>query len=397
MSSLRSVLDELRLAELTSLSNQELGVRVDELERAARVIEAERARCLVEVERRGVHTADGQLSAAAWLAHRHGMSQGVAAVQVQVARALVEMPRVAHALAEGEISGSAVEALVRARDAAPEAFTQEEEALVDSAKSLSHRDLRVALDRWRDGVDAAGAAREEEERHARRRFTAVVDSDGMVRTDGELDPENGQYVITALRAKVDAWSRGRADDTRLPAQRRADALGEICREWLDLAERPSISGERPHVVVTMNLAALQARAGGRASLEDVGPITAESARRLACEAAVTRVITDARSEPLELGRKTKVVPAALRRAVAVRDGGCRFPGCERPPGWTDAHHVRHWADGGETGLSNLVLLCRPHHRVIHRGFGVAMVDGRPEFRRPDGTLLEDRAPPVTAA
>src|SRR5918996_691233 len=331
MSSLRSVLDELRLGELTSLSNQELGVRVDELERAGRVIEAERARCLVEVERRDVHAADGQLSAAAWLAHRHGISERTAAAHVQVARALVEMPRVADALAEGEISASAVEALVRARDAAPAAFAQEEEALVGSAKALAHRDLRVALDRWRDGVDAAGAACDEEERHERRRFTAVVGLDGMVRTDGELDPENGQYVITALRAKVDAWSRGRPDDTRLPAQRRADALGEICRE------------------------------------------------------------------PLELGRKTKVVPAALRRAVVVRDGGCRFTGCDRPPGWTDAHHVRHWADGGETGLANLVLLCRPHHRVVHRGFGVAVVEGRPEFRRPDGTLLEDRAPPATAA
>src|SRR5919201_4814981 len=298
MSSLRSLLDELRSDELGSLSDAELGVRVDELQRAARVIGAERARCLVEVERREMHVADGQLSAAAWLSHRHGISQGAAVAQVQVARALVEMPRVADALAEGEISGSAVEALVRARDAAPEAFTQEEEVLVDSAKSLSHRDLRVALDRWRDGVDAAGTAREEEERYARRRFTAVLGLDGMVRTEGELDSENGQYVITALRAKVDAWSRGKADDTRLPAQRRADALGEICREWLDLAERPSIGGERPHVVVTMNLEALQARAGGHASLEDVGSITAESVRRLACDASITRVITDARSEPL---------------------------------------------------------------------------------------------------
>ena len=144
----------------------------------------------------------------------------------------------------------------------------------------------------------------------------------------------------------------------------------------------------------MDLAALEARSGGRASLEDVGPITPESARRLACDAKVTRVITDAHSVPLEVGRTTKVVPAALRRTVAVRDGGCRFPGCERPPGWCDAHHVRHWADGGETGLSNLVLLCRPHHRVIHRGFGVAMVDSLPVFRRPDDTPLEDRGPPV---
>jgi hypothetical protein len=379
------------------LSDEELGVRLDELERTAWLLEAERARCLVEVERRGVHTADGQLSTAAWLAHRHGISQGAAAAGMRVARALPEMPRVAAALAEGEISTAAVEELVRAREAAPGAFARSEETLVEQARSLSHRDLRVALGRWRQLADADGAARDEDERHARRAFTAVVGPDGMVRAGGELDPENGQYLITALRAKVDAWARSRTQDLRIPAQRRADALGEICREWLDVAERPRIGGERPHVVVTVDLAALGARPEGRGVLEDVGPVTPEAARRLACDASITRVITDACSEPLEVGRKTKVVSAAIRRAVAVRDGGCRFPGCERPPGWCDAHHVRHWADGGETGLSNLVLLCRPHHRLIHRGFGVAMVDGRPEFRRSDGTLLEDRGPPVALA
>ncbi|MGH3369919.1 MAG: DUF222 domain-containing protein, partial [Nocardioidaceae bacterium] len=325
------------------------------------------------------------------------ISQGAAAAHVRVARALEEMPRVAVALAEGEISTAAVEAMVRTRESAPEAVSDAEEALVESAKTLSHRDLRVALDRWRQLADVTRAARDEDERHARRWFRTVLTEDGMVRAEGELDPENGQYLITALRTKVDAWSRERTEDGGIPAQRRADALGEICREWLDLAERPAIGGERPHVVVTMDLAALEDRAGGRASLEDAGSITPESARRLACDASLTRVITEARSEPLEVGRKTKVVPAALRRAVAVRDGGCRFPGCERPPGWCDAHHVQHWADGGETGLSNLVLLCRPHHRLIHRGFGVAMVDGRPEFRRPDGTMLEHRGPPVAVA
>jgi hypothetical protein len=147
----------------------------------------------------------------------------------------------------------------------------------------------------------------------------------------------------------------------------------------------------------MDVEALRSRAGGRAVLEDVGPISAETALRLACDASVTRVVTDARSVPLEVGRTTKVVSPAVRRALAVRDGGCAFPGCERPPGWADAHHVRHWADGGETGLSNLVLLCRPHHRVIHRGFGVAMVDGLPVFRRPDGTPLADRSPPLAVA
>jgi HNH endonuclease len=108
---------------------------------------------------------------------------------------------------------------------------------------------------------------------------------------------------------------------------------------------------------------------------------------------VTRVVTEARSQPLELGRRTKVVPPGLRRALAVRDGGCRFPGCGRPLGWCDSHHVVHWADGGETSLGNLLLLCRPHHRAIHRGFDVRIVDEQPVFSRPDGTMIPERRPP----
>jgi hypothetical protein len=144
------------------------------------------------------------------------------------------------------------------------------------------------------------------------------------------------------------------------------------------------------VVVTLDLDALEGRAG-RAELQDWGPVAPETARRLACDAKVSRVITDGAGQPLDVGRSTRVVPPALRRAATVRDRGCRFPGCGRPPGWCDAHHVRHWADGGETALDNLVLLCRPHHRAIHRGFGVTMVDGSPVFSRPDGTTLGDPA------
>jgi hypothetical protein len=147
------------------------------------------------------------------------------------------------------------------------------------------------------------------------------------------------------------------------------------------------------VIVTIDLDSLEGRLGRRCELDDAGPITAETARQWACDAGVTRVIVDAASQPLDVGRRTKVVPPPLRRAVAVRDGGCRFPGCDRPTGWCDTHHVRHWADGGPTALDNLVLLCRPHHRSIHRGFGVEMVDGRPVFSRPDGRTLEERAPP----
>jgi hypothetical protein len=107
------------------------------------------------------------------------------------------------------------------------------------------------------------------------------------------------------------------------------------------------------------------------------------------------VLTTGRSEPLDVGRRTAIVSAVTRRALVVRDGHCTFPGCDRPEEWCDAHHVKHWADGGPTALSNLILLCRQHHRSIHEngGFRVEMADGRPRFYRADGTILEDRTPP----
>jgi hypothetical protein len=108
-----------------------------------------------------------------------------------------------------------------------------------------------------------------------------------------------------------------------------------------------------------------------------------------------RVVMAGASEPLDVGRRTPVVPPAMRRAVIVRDRVCRFPGCDRPHTWCDAHHVVHWADGGPTAVPNLVLLCRRHHRMVHRrgGFTLELLEGRPVFRRPDGSMLEDRAPP----
>jgi hypothetical protein len=188
-----------------------------------------------------------------------------------------------------------------------------------------------------------------------------------------------------------------AGDRRTTPQRRADALGEICHQWMDGANRPSIAGERPHLTVTLDLETLERRAGRRCELDDAGRLSAEDARRIACDASVNRIITAAESGPVEVGRRSPVVPAALRRALVVRDAGCRFPGCDRPPGWCDAHHVVHWADGGATALDNLVLLCRPHHRMVHQRFGLRLERGQPVFTRADGAVLPDRSPPSAAA
>jgi hypothetical protein len=217
----------------------------------------------------------------------------------------------------------------------------------------------------------------------------------MVKVRGELDPESGEVVTTALRSMVDADLRASGPlDLRTPGQRWADALTEMAHRHLDSPERSSVAGERPHLTVTVDVNNLQAPAG-TAELDHAGRLDLAATRRLACDASVMRVVMAGSSEPLDVGRRTPVVSAALRRAVVIRDGGCRFPSCDRPHAWCDAHHVTHWADGGRTSLDNLVLLCRPHHRMVHEGgFGLRMNGTGPVFTRPDGSVLEEkRGPP----
>jgi uncharacterized protein DUF222 len=403
---LRSAIDGLRSEAVAELPDARIEEDFAELHRAIELLDAERLRRLAEIERRRTFERDGHLSAASWLATRFRVAWGVAREQVRVARGLERMPQTRRALEDGGVSISAVRILAGAHDAEPEAFAEGETQLVEAARRHSVSDLQRVVAFWRDRVardtvmeSGADAMR------ARRRLHASVSFGGMVRVDGDLDPETGESLLTALRAVMDSDVRSGGDDdvSRTPAQGRADALGEICRQWLDRTDRPIVAGERPHLTVTVPAEALAIGGGTQggdanvavAELDQAGPLDIHAARRLACDASVMRVVLGPRSEPLDVGRRTPVVPAAIRRAVIVRDRRCRFPGCDRPPAWCDPHHVEHWADGGATALPNLLLLCRRHHGMVHRpgGFRLELIDGVAVFRRPDGSVLEDRAPP----
>jgi hypothetical protein len=362
-----------------------------ELHRAIERLELQRLRRLAEIDRRRLHERDGHLSAASWLAQNHRVLWGRARAHLQTARALGSMPATRRALIDGRISLGAARLLVETRKAEPDAFARCESELVRAAGALSMSELQKVTSFWRQRAERERGIDPEERQREERNFHASVTWGGMVRVDGDLDPETGESLLTALDAVLDAEARSRKADPRTPAQRRADALDEICRGWLDSTDRARVGGERPHV--TLTISADQLAQGGEAELDHTGPIDGMTAKRISCDASIRRVVTSGRSDPLDVGRRTPVVPASMRRAVIVRDRTCRFPGCDRPHTWCDAHHVRHWAEGGETKLSNLVLLCRRHHRLIHGGFQVEIVDGRPLFRRRDGTILEDRAPP----
>jgi hypothetical protein len=211
---------------------------------------------------------------------------------------------------------------------------------------------------------------------------------------GELDAEGGALVRTALDALSAAAG---PSDERKGWQRRADALVDLASRQLQSGDLPTAHGQRPHLTVTVSLDALQRREGtAPAELGGVGAIHPETARRIACDAVRTVAGVageDAGSMPgstLSVGRATRTIPAAIRTALALRDKGCRFPGCDRPPEWTDGHHIRHWADLGETEVHNLVSLCRRHHHMVHeRGWSIRL--------EPDGsfTVAEPRGrPPV---
>jgi hypothetical protein len=189
----------------------------------------------------------------------------------------------------------------------------------------------------------------------------------------------------------------------LPSQRRADALVEMAATQLRCGEHRDVHGQRPHLTLTVSADTLRARTprtdaasddtlrvvaiAQPAELGRVGPIHPEIARRIACDAVRTVVtvaanaddsswITGAPALPLSVGRATRTIPASIRTALVVRDQGCRFPGCDRPPAWTDGHHIIHWADGGPTELENLVSLCRSHHRRVHEeGWRIHIADG----------------------
>jgi hypothetical protein len=358
---------------------------------------------------------NGHRSCAEWLSWRVGLDLGAARERVRVARALGTLPRLAHALARGELSYSKVRALTRV--ATPE--TEERLLAVGRAGTASHVERIVRG--WRL-VDRKAEARDAEKQHASRELWMYPDSDGMMLIRGRLTPEVGALLSQALASAREtlyrqrrqtpsdspsstqsdgtAPSAGRSlDETPTAVQQQADALALLAETALHHDFDPGTSGERYQVVVHVDAEVLaDAEDPGQSALEDGTRVSAETSQRLACDASRVVMRHDPEGRLLEVGARTRTIPPALRRALQYRDRGCRFPGC--PVRFGQGHHLRHWAQGGPTTLSNLALLCRRHHRAVHEeGFGVErQASGELRFTRPDGQVLPDvPSPPDIAA
>ncbi|MYB18100.1 MAG: DUF222 domain-containing protein [Holophagales bacterium] len=387
----------------------------------------------------------GFLSCAQWLSWRIGLAPGAAREKVRVARALGELPLMSEAMKRGQLSYSKVRALTRI------ARPDTEKDLVELGRAGTAAYIERVVRSWRR-IDRSVEAADDELRDASSHVTTHIDENGMFVIRGRLAPEAGEVLMKALKAAGEKLYAEQQGDRPPAGKVRADALALIAESALKGGLDPGSSGDRYQVVVHVSDEELRAReavpevgcascvsaetaaahvsAGtpptrpqhqpaARAEAEHVPaetptslqprrgrssprgawlgdshvPVSAETARRIACDAGKVR-ITHRSGQILSVGRKTRTIPPPIRRALEFRDQGCRFPGCTSKH--CDAHHIVHWADGGETKLSNLMLLCRRHHRLLHEGgFSVRMSEeGAVQFFHRRGRPLEESpAPP----
>lgn len=333
----------------------------------------------------------GLVSLGPWFRARCRLAPGEAASRAKVAVAITtgSMARTGESMRAGLVSwrhAAVIEATMR--DCPADRRDDAEAALQEPAKQLDPTLLRRVGAELLHRLDVDRAEQAAVRRLERRGLSVGETFDGMVAVNGLLDPVSGAMLMAALDANV---SPTRENDTDLRSwpQRRADALADICHEWLDMQAGDSrrSPGRKPHLSVLVDVRTLRNETGaGTADLDWTGPITAEESRMIACDSSVSRVLTDGPSQVLDIGRSTRTIPPGIRRGVVVRDRTCIADGCYRGPQHCDVHHIVFWEDGGPTSLSNLALLCRRHHRLVHqRGWRVLDgQDGTKSLVRPSG-------------
>ena len=339
---------------------------------------------IAEFDRRNGWAAHGSQSCAHWLNWQCGIAIGAAREKVRVARALENLPKVAAAMASGALSYSKAREITRIGNAANEDYLL---SIAEHGTAANVERLVRAYRRCQEAEEMSRAERQ----HENRRVTFRYDDDGSLILTCHLPGEIGAMVMKALDVAVE----GLADNQDVPAgtsrpvvrfsARRADALARVAESFLahDVLESPGT--DRQQIVVHVAAETLRNRAAGCCEIEHGPSIPAETARRFSCDASIVTLLEDSDGEPLNVGRKTRTISAPLRRLLESRDKGCRFPGCANAR-YIDMHHIKHWANGGETKPSNLVSLCRFHHRAVHEGgFDVRVLDdGALRFLRPDG-------------
>jgi hypothetical protein len=395
-SRLQEAVDALVGESIDGFSTHALGEDVVDIRRAIDRLEAESLRRLYRFHQGCGAQSDGGGTTMSWLRRCCGMTVKAAAYRVHLARMLGELPAALDSARAGRASFSNVAMIAHlASDVGVEEVAPYEDALVGAAETLEPRQMRTVTEATRLHIDPDGVLADDNHAHERRWFDCDQTYGGVFVLSGQLDADGGALLKKAIDALSHGMTRG---ETRLASQRRADALVDLAATQLRCGDHRDVHGQRPHLTVTVSAETLRSDAqpthtlgsegdAQPAALGGVGPIHPETARRIACDAVRTLVTvapsadgaawtTTAPAMPLSVGRATRTIPAPIRTALVLRDQGCRFPGCDRPPAWTDGHHIVHWADGGATELDNLISLCRMHHRRVHeQGWRIHIADG----------------------
>jgi len=398
---LREAADALVTESIDGVTTSEFGADIIEIRLAVDRLEAE---CLRRLHRfhadRGAQS-DGGGTTVSWLRRSCGMTAKAAAYRVHLARTLGELPATLDSARAGRASFTNVAMIGHLAGAVGVEQVQAfEHILLPAAEALDPGRMRRATESTRLAIDPDGVLADANHAHLQRWLDCDQTYGGVFVLRGQFDAEGGALLKTAIDALSHGLSSG---EQRMPSQRRADALVEMAAAQLRCGDHRDVHGQRPHLTLTVSADTLRANSRGAnaesddtlrvvaipqaAELSGVGPIHPEIARRIACDAVRTVVTVAPAADdsswmlgappvPLSVGRATRTIPSSIRTALFMRDQGCRFPGCDRPPAWTDGHHIIHWADGGPTELANLVSLCRQHHREVHEeGWRIHIVDG----------------------
>jgi hypothetical protein len=317
-----------------------------------------------ELDERALPVTDHGISTTQWLQQHCTMSSAEASGTLKTARALPEMPTVMGNAVAGKVPWQSVRVLAQARNKHPDEFTNHEEVFGDIATYLSVKDLKRAVSHWEQQVNYDEALLDVQHLEVQRALYHSQTLDGLWATKATFTPEGGHIIAQAINGITNPTNID-AGELRSPAQRRADAMVDICCFYLTHnTDIVTSAGEKPHITVTVDYEILKGQLGRLPEIDGT-PVTPATMRRITCDAGIIPMLLGSQGEPLDVGRKTRTIPSALRRALEHRDRGCTWDGCDAPLSWCDAHHIIHWADGGETSLNNCKLLCRRHHTTTH--------------------------------
>ncbi|OZE13728.1 HNH endonuclease [Rhodococcus sp. 05-2255-3B1] len=418
------------------LSEAELLADAAAVSHQIQLLEARRIALVAEIDTRVSREKLGFPGPAGWLTSTTLLSPSKATKIVALARGLKNFPDIADAVNAGVMSVDHAALILTFAETPPKNLPQKGQDIARKAMITAATGPGARTGRIREAItklhDTYGGKTPPADDTDRNELFASRTLNGRLVLKGDFDAITGEKLLTALspltepRPDPDGTETPKTGDDRSPAKRRADAFGHILDQYLASSNRPTEGGERPHLNLHISLRDLtdlrdsadsadaddiaddeNTRAADESDTDPVtadrgayrdlfgdgttvgwlpwmGPLSRNTSRQLACDCLLTAIVMDETGSPINLARTARTVTAKQRKALIARDHTCAFPGCGKPAAWTEAHHIRHWADGGPTDMNNLVLLCGFHHRLLHHSDWEVFIgtDGHPWFVPP---------------